>query len=467
MHNIIPALIPSSNTREEHLAVTSCIRYFKSRIIKTDIPKEYEFIARVACNYFTESCGGLLDKDIFEALIQRSDLSDRDKVQNLAYFSNFSREQIPYDKFKFFIDDFSKARETAWIAEQMTLAMVALESGFTDPSNHIRYEGPEGSRMINQRIVYENPYRKLLRSNPEGDIREDAEAMLEEYEQKKRGIVGANEIFTGLREIDNATGGFKRGDLILIGAYTGEGKSILAGCISHNSCINGKNGVIFTAETSRSVYRRRILARHTCVPLVGRPTGLDSNAIRDGLLAKEEEAIYLNVLKDWTDNPEYGYLNIVQVPRGATVRSLLEQLEEINRVVPLDYCVIDYLELLSASRRRQQRREEIEEMLLETKEAALTFDNGKGIVMIDLHQMKQERRAVVKPEDDKFYTIRDYAHTSEAGKSADIAIALLYDDQLRDAHEIAAKLLKLRDGELTPMFKLFERFSSSYIGNLG
>lgn len=467
MLNIISGLVPASTTREEHLFVSSCIRYFKSNILKQDIPEEFNFIAKVACNYFTESCGGLLDKDIFEALLQRAQMDDKDKVKNLALFSNISRISVPYDKFKFFVDDFSKARESSWIAEQMTLAMVALEQGFTDPATHIRYEGPEGSRLINQRIVYENPYRKLLRSNPEGNIREDAEDLLDEYEQKKRGIVGANEIFTGLREIDNPTGGFKRGDLVLIGAYTGEGKSILAACIAHNSCMSGKNGVIFTAETSRKVYRRRVIARHTCVPLVGRPTGLDSNAIRDGLLSKEEEALYLNVLKDWSDNNEYGYLNIVQVPRGATVRSILEQLEEINRVVPLDYAIIDYLELLSASRRRQQRREEIEEMLLETKEAALTFDNGKGIVMIDLHQMKQERRAVVKPEDDKFYTIRDFAHTSEAGKSADVAIALLYDDQLRDAHEIAAKLLKIRDGELTPMFKLFERFSSSYIGNLG
>ena len=105
-------------------------------------------------------------------------------------------------------------------------------------------------------------------------------------------------------------------------------------------------------------------------------------------------------------------------------------------------------------------------MLLETKEAALTFNNGAGIVMIDLHQMKQEAAAKVKAEDDKFYTIRDFANTSEAGKSADVAIGLLYDDSLKDAHEVAAKFLKIRDGEIPPMFKLFERFSSSYLGNL-
>ena len=106
-------------------------------------------------------------------------------------------------------------------------------------------------------------------------------------------------------------------------------------------------------------------------------------------------------------------------------------------------------------------------MLLESKEMALTFDNGRGIVVIDLHQMKIDARSKVKPEDDKFYTIRDFGHTSEAGKSADVAVGLLYTDELRDAHELACKLLKVRDGDLPPMFKLFERFSSSYVGNLG
>lgn len=467
MKQIVSALIPSSKDREEYLSTSSAIRYFKQRLRREDIPKDYEFIAKVALNYFESSNGGLLDSDIFEIIVQKSNIDDKEKIRNLALFSNFSREHIEYDKFKFRLDSFVEQKEAEWIAEQQTLAMTALEQGFTDPSTKIRYTGPEGARLILQRIIYENPYRKILRTNPEGDIRQDAEDVLELYDNKKRGLVGTNEIFTGIDKIDEATGGFKASDLILIGAATGEGKSILAANIAYHNCINGKNGVIFTAETSRTVYRRRILARHTCNPLVGRPTGLDSNKIRDAKLEKDEEAIFLKVLKDFTENPEYGYLNIVQVSRGDTVRSIFDKLEEIQRQVPLDYVIIDYLELLSPGRRRQQRREEIEEMLLESKEMALTFNNGRGIVVIDLHQMKIDARAKVKPESDKFYTIRDFSHTSEAGKSADVAIGLLYTDELRDAHELACKLLKVRDGELPDMFKLYERFASAYIGNLG
>lgn len=467
MNEIFSALIPASRDREEYLAVSSAIRYFKQRIQQKDIPDEFKFISKVAINYFEQTSGGLLDSKVFEVLVQKSKLQDHEKVKALAQFSNFSREHIDFDKFQFHLDNFMERKEAEWIAEQQTLSMTALEQGFTDPATKIRYEGPEGSRLILQRILYDNPYRKVLRQNPGGDIRKDGEEILEEYDNKKKGIVGTNEIFTGLDKIDEITGGFKKTDLILIGSATGEGKSMLATNIAHHNCINGKNGVIFTAETSRQVYRRRIYTRHACEPKFGKLTGLDSNKVRDGQLEKEDEALFLKVVKDFTSNPEYGYLNIEQVSRGATLRTIFDKLEEINRVVPLDYAIIDYLELLSPTRRRQQRREELEEMLLESKELALTFDNGRGLVIIDLHQVKQDAREKVKPEDDKFYSIRDFAHTSEAGKSADAALMLLYNDELRDAHEIAAKVVKNRDGDLQPMFKLFENFKSSYIGNLG
>lgn len=132
----------------------------------------------------------------------------------------------------------------------------------------------------------------------------------------------------------------------------------------------------------------------------------------------------------------------------------------------LDFLCVDYLELLAASRKRSSRREEIEEILAEAKEGALTFDNGRGICTYAAHQLKQSARESVKAEDEKFYTISDFAHTSEAGKSADVAIMLLRTDKLKEANEIAAKVVKLRDGDPEPMFRLYERYSSSFIGDL-
>lgn len=467
MEKIITSLIPADTSKEEYLSASASIRFFNTHVRKEDIPEEYSQLITVIKNYFRETNGGLLDKDIFEVLVAKAPIEDNEKLALLNQFSKFSRESVPFSKAKFLIKQYNERKEAAWISEQQALSMLALEKGWTDPKTKIRLTGAEGAKIILQEILYKNPYSKLDDSNPGGDIRQDGEEVLQEYEDAKQGVQGSDVIQTGLREIDIPTGGFKKGEFILIGAFTGQGKSILAANIAYHNCLHGKNGIIFTAETSRKVYRRRVYTRHSCNPCLGKTVGLDSNKIRDGVLAKDEEALFLKLVDDFSNNPEYGYLDIQQVTQGATVPSIITKAEEINRRVPIDFIILDYLELLSPSRKRGSRREELEEMLKESKEAALTFNNGQGVVFIDLHQMKQEAAERVKPEDDKFYTIADFGNTSEAGKSADIAIGLLFNDECRQAHEVAAKLLKVRDGAPTPMFKLYEKFASSYLDNLG
>jgi len=101
------------------------------------------------------------------------------------------------------------------------------------------------------------------------------------------------------------------------------------------------------------------------------------------------------------------------------------------------------------------------------KEVCLTFDSGRGVLGIAAHQTKQDARERCKPEPGKFYTLRDYADTSEAGKSIDTGIMLLRNDELKKMHEMAASLVKVRDADCpTEIFRLYENYASSYLGNL-
>lgn len=466
VNQVLAGLIPASNTKEDVLEATSCLRYFAIKVFINDLPEEEQFLATTAANHYKVT-GGTLDKDIFDSVVRKSHLTDEQRVHNLILFSNIQKEYVPLSKYTFFVDSFIEQKEAEWIADIQTLSMIALEKGYTDPKTKLIYSGAQGCKQLLSKITYENPYSKVNQDYPEGNIRDDSVEVIEEYEDKKNGIVGVHECFTGFSIIDDATGGGKRGDLILIGAYTGEGKSIMLTNIAHELCTNqGKNGVIVTVETPRKVYRRRVITRHTCMPKFGSLKGLDSNKIRDGKLTEAEEIVFLKSLKDFETNPEYGYLNIIQMTRGASIKTAVEKIEEINNKVPLDYAVIDYISLMSALRNRSSRREEIEEMLQFAKEAAMTIGSGKGICMFAAHQTKQAAREKVKPEDDKFYTVRDFDHTSEAGKSIDVGIMLLRTPELADANEIAAKIVKSRDSDVPPMFKLFGRFESSYIGDL-
>lgn len=443
------------------------IRYFQRSVLERDIPKELEPLLKICFSYFDKS-GNVLDSEMLGILLQKSKvIQDQEKAKMLAMFSQHSLTSVPFAKFKFYVDEFNVEREQKWLADIQTVAVVALESQWQDPKSKIIYQGNEGSSLLLKRAVFENPYRKTTTSTPQGNIRLDGAEVMDEYDRKKREVRGRNELFTGIKAIDQQTGGNKRGELILVGAYTGEGKSQMLVNFSHNICtVQGKNGLIITAETSRPIYRRRLYCRHSCVPGVGAPAGLDSSKVRDATLSPEEEAVFVRVVKDFCENPDYGQLFISQLPRSATVKDCILAAEEINATTPLDFLCVDYLELLAASRKRSSRREEIEEILAEAKEGALTFDNGRGICTYAAHQLKQSSRESVKAEDEKFYTISDFAHTSEAGKSADVAIMILRTDKLKEANEIAAKVVKLRDGDPEPMFRLYERYSSSFIGDL-
>jgi UDP-glucose 6-dehydrogenase len=100
------------------------------------------------------------------------------------------------------------------------------------------------------------------------------------------------------------------------------------------------------------------------------------------------------------------------------------------------------------------------------KRLATTFNRGAGIPIISAYQISQQAREKVRPTPEKFYTMRSLSDTSEAAKSADLIVAILRDEKLKEEKELMAGILKARDAETPPPFKLYENYSSSYIGNL-
>jgi hypothetical protein len=65
------------------------------------------------------------------------------------------------------------------------------------------------------------------------------------------------------------------------------------------------------------------------------------------------------------------------------------------------------------------------------------------------------------------YSLGSLADSSEAGKSADIAFALLRTIEMEAEHEIGFQILKVRDSMADDkMFKTFESFSHGLIADL-
>ena len=130
---------------------------------------------------------------------------------------------------------------------------------------------------------------------------------------------------------------------------------------------------------------------------------------------------------------------------------------------------MDYLTLFKPTRRtgNQNQREDAVSLFKEAKNLAITFNNGQGIPVLTLHQISTQARDIVKFEPGKYFTLSSLADSSEAGKSADVAMALLRTEEMQEAHELGFGILKSRDS-FSPdrLFKLFENFQTAYVGDL-
>ncbi|GAI06835.1 unnamed protein product, partial [marine sediment metagenome] len=190
-----------------------------------------------------------------------------------------------------------------------------------DETTKIHYSGLEGAQDLISQAIFESSTAANERF-PSGNVLDEKEAIISEYNKTSSGQPIAG-IKSGFSSIDKVTGGFLYGELVLLGAATGEGKSMLACNMAHHAAIvQSKNIVVITAEMLRKQYRRWLLGRHSCLPRFNLPNGIPIFDIKTGVLSTDMLVKYREVIDDFTNNPNYGYLNVMQATSGATLREV-------------------------------------------------------------------------------------------------------------------------------------------------
>jgi replicative DNA helicase len=164
---------------------------------------------------------------------------------------------------------------------------------------------------------------------------------------------------TGFSSIDNIITGMYPGDLILIGARPGMGKTAFAMNIAMNVSYKDKTVVVFSLEISKGQIASRILASDAFVDhfkLRGVPESLSDEEwvkiIEAGARLSECDLYF-------DDTP------------GITVRGMREKLREISKP---DLVIIDYLQLIQSENDGENRIREISEISRDLKSMATEFD---------------------------------------------------------------------------------------------
>ncbi len=151
---------------------------------------------------------------------------------------------------------------------------------------------------------------------------------------------------TGYSDLDNTLVGMGKGDLILIGARPGMGKTSFALNIATNVArSSGKAVCVFSLEMSKEELVSRMLSSEGMV---------DSHNIRSGKLTNDD---WKNLAQASSRLAECNIL--IDDTTGLSVTSMKAKL---RRVKNLGLVIIDYLQLMQSDRRNDNRVQEVAEI---------------------------------------------------------------------------------------------------------
>ncbi len=412
---------------------------------------------------YLEVTGGVLSRKALDDTLSRQNVDVGKKSLYLETYDALTNAEVAEDDFKWSIEQLKELAAEKSTSEAITSGMEILTRGAKDSKGEDLFGHKDARTHIMTKFA-EIDRELAMQESPEGDARTEANEIWEEINNP----VSIEGIRFGIPELDKVVIGNQKGELNLIAGFTNSGKSMLASAqLPWTAAIEqGKNVVILTTETLRPQIRRRLISRHSRHPMFGLEKGINSNDLKKGApfmqtYRAEQFKVLPDIIDDFTNNTAYGKLVIVQVPRNATISSCEYRVLRYQREFDVDLVIIDSINLLRADRRFQSKREELASMLIEAKQFATTFADGRGVPVISPWQTSRE--AWKEAQEKGYYNTTGLSETHEASASADNIITILepLNNNEREA-QMKVQVAKSRDGETSSGLDVVVDYATAY-----
>ena len=236
------------------------------------------------------------------------------------------------------------------------------------------------------------------------DVLVDTFDNLEELANRPNGLVG---VTSGFKDLDDKTLGFCPGQLIIVAARPAMGKSAFALNILANAALKANTaGVYFSLEMSKEELTGRILASEAMV---------DSQKIRSGKL---EDNDWINLTNSAGTISEAKIFLDDSV--GYTPTELRAKCRKMKLEHNIGLIVIDYLQLMNASKASASRQADISEISRSLKMLAKEL----GVPIIALSQLSR----APEQRDDHRPMLSDLRESGSIEQDADMVMFLYRDD---------------------------------------
>lgn len=168
-------------------------------------------------------------------------------------------------------------------------------------------------------------------------------------------------VSTGYKKLDSVLkGGFAKGELVVLAARPGCGKTAFASCLASNIAEQGKQVLFISREVKDVTLVQRMIARRTKI---------DNRYFREG-------ADNLPHMKERIAREQAYFERLpLQIVEKSTAPMTAREVRRIARGIKnIGFVVIDYLQLLNSEEKSQNREREIAEMSRAFKQLALDLD---------------------------------------------------------------------------------------------
>lgn len=298
-----------------------------------------------------------------------------------------------------------------------------LAADFEDAAFDADRSGMEASELIDSFLEKLAALGKRAESEDRGETNQEAAIKmmwkLDHYDEQVR-------IYTGLPTVDDTTGGFREGELVLVTAETGVGKTFFALQIAKKACAAGKHVVYASGE---------MLAEHLMGRTISSETGIEYWKIRrPEKLTKEDRAELMKAVTHQC--PTCRILsNELTLPRiRMSARSMASNKE-------LGAIIVDYDELVDVRGKDEWEQQRV--LVRSLKKLAMEL--GVPAILVSQLRKESEGQTRKKPSLSRLYG---------SGAKVKHASLVLHVDRpfVRDLEgdEAAASvaIMKSRDGKL-------------------
>lgn len=242
-------------------------------------------------------------------------------------------------------------------------------------------------------------------------IEEVSEEMKKQKESNDKDIIGLN---TGFNKLNEYTKGLKGGELIIIAARPGMGKTAFALNIVNKNLDSDKVVAFFSLEMPASQLMMRSLSIKTSIPL----SNIMTAKLEDGEFTRFTDACD-EMMQKKLYVYDSGYVNIHQI------RTQLRKLGTMHEKV--DLCVVDYIGLMTSSGNYSERHLQIAEISRGLKLLARELN----IPIIALSQLNRglESRANKRP------MLSDLRESGAIEQDADMILFIYRNDVYAEQEE--------------------------------